>query len=151
MNREILFKARREEWRTLPEEKHWVEGNLLYSKEGTYISTSFIIGKREIPMVVAISYLVEPETVCQYIGRIDTTGKKIFENDMVQYKIMISDGHGKSELKEVIGRVKWMEERLGFGVPQIINNKNYDDFRECTVVGNYFDEQFFGGRELVFI
>lgn len=151
MNREILFKARREEWRTLPEEKHWVEGNLLYSKEGTYISTSFIIGKREIPMVVAISYLVEPETVCQYIGRIDTTGKKIFENDMVQYKIMISDGHGKSELKEVIGRVKWMEERLGFGVPQIINNKNYDDFRECIVVGNYFDEQFFGGRELVFI
>lgn len=151
MNREILFKARREEWRTLPEEKHWVEGNLLYSKEGTYISTSFIIGKREIPMVVAISYLVEPETVSQYIGRIDTTGKKIFENDMVQYKIMISDGHGKSELKEVIGRVKWMEERLGFGVPQIINNKNYDDFRECTVVGNYFDEQFFGGRELVFI
>lgn len=151
MNREILFKARREEWRTLPEEKHWVEGNLLYSKEGTYISTSFIIGKREIPMVVAISYLVEPETVSQYIGRIDITGKKIFENDMVQYKIMISDGHGKSELKEVIGRVKWMEERLGFGVPQIINNKNYDDFRECTVVGNYFDEQFFGGRELVFI
>ena len=151
MNREILYKARREEWRTLPEEKHWVEGNLLYSKEGTYISTSFIIGKREIPMVVAISYLVEPETVSQYIGRIDTTGKKIFENDMVQYKIMISDGHGKSELKEVIGRVKWMEERLGFGVPQIINNKNYDDFRECTVVGNYFDEQFFGGRELVFI
>lgn len=151
MNREILFKARREEWRTLPEEKHWVEGNLLYSKEGTYISTSFIIGKREIPMVVAISYLVEPETVCQYIGRIDTTGKKIFENDMVQYKIMISDGHGKSELKEVIGRVKWMEERLGFGVPQIINNKNYDDFRECTVVGNYFDERFFGGRELTFI
>ena len=102
-------------------------------------------------MVVAISYLVEPETVSQYIGRIDTTGKKIFENDMVQYKIMISDGHGKSELKEVIGRVKWMEERLGFGVPQIINNKNYDEFRECTVVGNYFDEQFFGGRELVFI
>lgn len=151
MNREILFKARREEWRTLPEEKQWVEGNLLFSKEGTYISTSFIIGKREIPMVVAISYLVEPETVCQYIGRIDTTGKKIFENDMVQYKIMISDGHGKSELKEVIGRVKWMEERLGFGVPQIINNKNYDDFRECTVVGNYFDERFFGGRELVFI
>lgn len=151
MNREILFKARREEWRTLPEEKQWVEGDLLYSKEGTYISTSFIIGKREIPMVVAISYLVEPETVSQYIGRIDTTGKKIFENDMVQYKIMISDGHGKSELKEVIGRVKWMEERLGFGVPQIINNKNYDDFRECTVVGNYFDEQFFGGRELVFI
>ena len=36
MNREILFKARREEWRTLPEEKHWVEGNLLYSKEGNY-------------------------------------------------------------------------------------------------------------------
>lgn len=151
MNREILFKARREEWRTLPEEKHWVEGNLLYSKEGTYISTSFITGGREIPMVVAISYLVEPETVCQYIGRIDTEGKKIFENDMIQYKIMISDGHGKSELKEVIGRVKWMEERLGFGVPQIINNKNYDDFRECTVVGNYFNEQFFGGRELVFI
>ena len=82
---------------------------------------------------------------------IDTTGKKIFENDMVQYKIMIPDGHGKSELKEVIGRVKWMEERLGFGVPQIINNKNYDDFRECTVVGNYFDERFFGGRELIFI
>ena len=44
MNREILFKARREEWRTLPEEKQWVEGDLLYSKEGTYISTSFITG-----------------------------------------------------------------------------------------------------------
>ena len=52
-------------------------------------------------MVVAISYLVEPETVLQYIGRIDTEGKKIFENDMVQYKIMISDGHGKSELKKM--------------------------------------------------
>ena len=56
--------------------KTLVEGNLLYSKEGTYISTSFIIGKREIPMVVAISYLVEPETVCQYIGRIEYNWKE---------------------------------------------------------------------------
>lgn len=151
MNREILFKARREEWRTLPEEKHWVEGNLLYSKEGTYISTSFITGGREIPMVVAISYLVEPETVCQYIGRIDTEGKKVFENDMIQYKIAMLDGHGNFESKEVIGRVKWIEEIPGFGVPKVINNTNYDDFRECTVIGNYFDERFFGGRELVFI
>ena len=30
-------------------------------------------------------------------------------------------------------------------------NTNYDDFQECNVIGNYFDEQFFGGRELVFI
>lgn len=102
-------------------------------------------------MVVAISYLVEPETVCQYIGRIDTEGKKVFENDMIQYKIAMLDGHGNFESKEVIGRVKWIEEILGFGVPKVINNTNYDDFQECNVIGNYFDEQFFGGRELVFI
>ena len=84
MNREILFKARREEWRTLPEEKHWVEGNLLYSKEGTYITTSFNTRGRQIPMVEAISYLVEALTFFKYIGRIDTEGKKVFENDMVQ-------------------------------------------------------------------
>ena len=70
---------------------------------------------------------------------------------MIQYKITMLDGHGNFESKEVIGRVKWMEELSGFGVPKVINNTNYDDFRECNVIGNYFDEQFFGGRELVFI
>ena len=58
---------------------------------------------------------------------------------MIQYTIPMLDGHGNSESKEVIGRVKWIEEIPGFGVPKVINNTKYDDFRKYTVIGNYFD------------
>ena len=82
--REILFRAKRKNWRELPKEEWWVEGyfaKLGYLKNIKY----FII--QNVSLQVDISYFedieIDPKTLCQYICMNDNNGKKIWENDIV--------------------------------------------------------------------
>lgn len=65
-----LFKAKD------AETKKWVEGYLW--SERTIGATS--------PCGNVDEVVIDPDTVCQYIGRADSTGKKIFENDILSVK-----------------------------------------------------------------
>ena len=74
MSREILFKAKRKNWREIPKEEWWIEGLPIEIKEKLYISTEYdgIDDKTDFGMVQFIIQKslieIDPETLCQYSG-----------------------------------------------------------------------------------
>ena len=79
MSREILFKAKRKNWRELPKEEWWVEGNLITNEreEGTaYIGYIFDVHNGVIEDFDIVE--IDPETLCQYTGLNDKNGKRIW-------------------------------------------------------------------------
>lgn len=88
MNREILFKAKRKD------NNEWVYGYLVEYADyntiyinGSHPKTSYIFPMDERSQLKSLEKRIEviPETVCQYISSDDKNGKKIFENDIVEY------------------------------------------------------------------
>lgn len=72
--REILFRAKRKNWREFPKEEWWVEG-LPQKMWGEW----HIINSND----ENLGYPIDPETLCQFIGLNDKSGKRIWENDIV--------------------------------------------------------------------
>lgn len=138
MSKEILFKAKRKDWKTFfPKEKWWIEGFIMYDSEGRYFiiqltdDNSLKVPLKDIPVTIE----VDPETVCQYIGKTDINGKKIFENDMISCKTISSDG-----TQNMIGRIEWLEEKMCFGISGISYDRIKDIWQNCSVLGSYLDE-----------
>lgn len=90
MSREHLYKAKRLNWRELPEEEWWVEGNLLISDEDYYIIPYFGVSCVEKlnnyicdKLITLHAFFVDKETVCEYTQMTDISKNKIWENDIV--------------------------------------------------------------------
>ena len=78
MSEEILFKAKGKE------NKGWIYGSLICDESGcTYIFNHHFIPARTTPS--DWFYEVIPETVCQFINKLDKNGKKIFKGDEITY------------------------------------------------------------------
>lgn len=132
--REHLYKAKRVNWRELPKEEWWVEGAILQSDTETRIVTSFASSGENDDAIMAASYLVDPETVCEYAGLNDKNGKR-FEG----YIFQVSDG-------DFIQRyvITWNEDSLEWSAECIGNPDGtlpLSEFRvgEIEVIGNIFD------------
>lgn len=143
MSREILFKAKRVNWRELTKEEWWVEGNLVWSNDSFEEYRAIIIPKENSDMFTKSEnddlgfekwYLVDPETVCQYVGLTDEDGKRyegdIFQADngeCTQIYIIVWDKHC----------LEWYAECVG----DPDGNLPLCEFRvdEIEVIGNVFD------------
>ena len=79
MRREILFKAKRKNWRELPKEQWWVEGFYGYFNQN---NTHCIYHQHKGHTIVSD---IDETTLCQYTGLTDRNGKKVFENDIVEF------------------------------------------------------------------
>lgn len=74
MNREILFKAKRKD------NGEWVEGG--YFSE-PYTEKKFIICWNSFGLGFNEFIEVDPDTLCQFTGLTDKSGKRIWENDIL--------------------------------------------------------------------
>lgn len=123
--REILFKAKRKNWRELPKDEWWVVGDYIHEPYGKVIQY-YEEGNR-------VKAVIDPNTVCQYIGRTDKNRNLIWENDII-----------KHERSDTIGTVKWyQEDYVGWCVDDVvIDEQQFTDemWDECEVIGNVFDD-----------
>ena len=128
MNREILFKAKRKDWRDLPKEQWWIEGLPTRMWRELYIQDSEDENT---------AYKIDPDTLCQYTGLTDKNGKKIWENDICDRK---------EKYPEIVAYNKgdWqLDYSYAFGEEMHSNACNlgfYACERNCVeVIGNIFD------------
>ncbi len=131
MSREILFKAKR------VDNGKWVEGHLVKLGSVYWIYTGKVdrlnsytngYGTTIYP---PIKYMIEPKTICQYIGLTDKNGEKIWENDIVE--ISEENGYFKLEWEENTARWVMNNEAERF----IVHFDNYWAY-EVEVIGNIF-------------
>ena len=135
MSREILFKAKRKNWRELSKDEWWVEGSYHHQTDyyGESCDKHYIIDGTETDMEgYGGHYEIDPETLCQYTGMVDRNGKRIWENDIV-----------KHEISDTIGTVRWYQgDYIGWCVDDVvIYEQQFTDemWDECEVIGNIFD------------
>ena len=134
--REILFKAKRKDWRNLPKGEWWVEGYYVKYQPCASIS-EYVYGI--VPAYASALYIIEidPTTLCQYTGLTDKNGKKIWENDICDRK---------EKYPEIVAYNKgdWqLDYSYAFGKEMHSNACNlgfYAYERNCVeVIGNIFD------------
>lgn len=137
--REILFKAKRKEWRTLPKEQWWVEGYYLNIAEiNHFICTGKIKLNGAIKGIIAPEmYAIDINALCQYTGLTDKNGRKIWENDICDREekypeiVTFNKGDWQLDYSYVFGKEMHTDAcNLGFYVCE----------RNCVeVIGNIFD------------
>ena len=121
MNREILFRAKK------ADTGEWIEGL------PSYCSTDGTITKLETYAPDKFGmFTIDPDTLCQYTGLTDRNGRKIFENDIVEYRDCTTERYV----------VSWHDDKACFEYQQYgCSIMNFDELSgvEVEVVGSIVD------------
>lgn len=144
MDREHLYKAKRKNWRELPKEEWWVEGDLIHEPYGTVIQYYEDEIKNKESCAKAsrkkrIKVVVDPETVCEYTGLTDKNKRKIFERDIAKLPDWITN-HGEYAVFRYIDFQNEVVAIIGFAFfdenEKFVNSDEWDEFE---IAGNIFD------------
>ena len=134
--RNIIFKAK-----TLQGE--WVEGSYHHQTDyyGDPCDKHYIIDGTKTDMEgYGEHYEIDPETLCQFTGKTDEAGKKIYEKDIVGFVDITSTESGYSE-HICVGEALWDEEECCFHVTNRLSAESWEVLNECRVLGNTFDNK----------
>ena len=135
---EILFKAKRENWKEIAKEEWWCEGYLVddgFSKPNHYFVGGIIVkpctgaADDEWDILGIDFYEIDPETICQYVRIKDNNDEQIFENDIV----LCESGEGflgYREFKETI----LVDDITNYQTMMILQ-----EAEDLTILGNKFD------------
>ena len=121
--REILFRGKSIEPST---EGKWWYGSLVI-----HGSCFYILPENPITPLGIVKYRVDPETVGQYTGMTDKTGKKIFEGDIIKW--IDSDGNNRID--------KVLFSNGGFHLCNIYYNIGGYKGNSLEVIGNIHDNK----------
>ena len=133
--REILFRAKRKNWRDLPKEEWWVEGYPVKYPSGKIEMHEKCI---EHPDILKITE-IDLETICQYTGLNDRNGNRIWENDIIS--INTYDYMEPSE--DFFGEVVYCEAWACWCIQQPDNEKSIP---LCECEGSYQTDIFVEGN-----
>ena len=140
--REILFRAKRKNWRELPKEDWWVEGSYHHQTDyyGDPCDKHYIIDGTATDMEgYGEHYEIDPETLCQYTGMNDKNGNRIWENDIVMCKQYIGgnfiDYHIELGFVEMKHGAYGLHRKQGYYRPF----KDWLEDYEYEVLDNIFD------------
>lgn len=131
--REIIFKGKRKD------NGEWIEGSLITSINRAWISSEKTDSQRlrSISNTNAIWRSIEiiPDTICQFTGLCDKNGKKIWENDIIQYGAFAA----------VVKFGEYGNGNLGFYVdfPEETNYRKDFSYwaKKVVVIGNAVDDR----------
>lgn len=136
--KEILFRAKRKNWRELPKEEWWVEGYPV-KYQPCASKEEWIYGI--VPIYASALYIIEidPETLCQYIYMNDKNSKRIWENDIVSintYSYMEPE-------EDYFGEIVYVE---GWGCWCIQQPDDEKPIPLCECEGSYQTDRFVEGN-----
>lgn len=141
--REMLFRAKKKNWRELPKEGWWVEGYPV-KYQPCASKDEYVYGI--VPTYASALYIIEidPETLCQYARLKDNNDNRIWENDIVLLREEIQDYEWKATVKfgNPNCEYNWGWQLVPIGECDM--NKDIllwidMEIASCEVVGNIFD------------
>ena len=126
--REILFKAKR------IDNGEWVEGYYLRDQY-RLMGKDIIFYRKDSDRFTVYTDIIDPETLCQFTGLCDKNGKKIWENDIIQYGAFAA----------VVKFGEYGNGNLGFYVdfPEETNYRKDFSYwaKKVVVIGNAVDDR----------